>query len=75
MYECTKMYATCNIYEFSVKDSPSLKSKKKGESRYNGLEASSNIQLIAPLTKEEILTNNGGGSNRGGSSTIKQVSK
>jgi len=50
----------------------------KGESYSYGLYAynsSSNIQLVLPLTKEEISTNNGGGGNWGGDSTIEQVSK
>jgi len=44
-----------------------------GNSSYYGLNAdssSSNIQLVFPLTKEEISTNNGGGGNWGGNGTI-----
>ena len=49
-----------------------------GENYHYGLKAhtsSSNIQLVLPLTKEQISTNNGGGGNWGGNGTIKQVSK
>ena len=50
----------------------------KGESDDYGLDASSfssKFQLVTPLTKEEISTNNGGGGNWGGRGTIEQVSK
>ena len=52
----------------------------KGRSDHYGLNAwvdsSSTIHLVHPLTKEEISTNNGGGRNWGGySSMIEQVSK
>ena len=50
----------------------------KGSSNYFGLFAtttSSSIQLVHPLTKEQISTNNGGGGNWGGRGTIEQVSK
>ena len=49
----------------------------KGNSDSYGLATSSNckIQLVLPLTKEEISTNNGGGGNWGGSGTIEQISK
>jgi len=47
----------------------------KGESNYYGLDADSdsNIQLVVPLTKEEISTKNGGGGNWGGDGKIEQV--
>ena len=48
----------------------------KENSRCYGLNAvsgRSKIQLVAPLTKEEISTNNGGGGNWGGKGTVKQV--
>ena len=48
----------------------------KGISRCLGLDAvsgRSKIQLVAPLTKEDISKNNGGGGNWGGKGTIEQV--
>ena len=50
----------------------------KGESNYYGLYtwSCSSIQLVLPLTKEQISNNNGGGGNWGGYvRNIKQVSK
>ena len=53
-----------NAYDFCF-------TKKKNRSLF-----SSNIHLVHPLTKEEISTNNGGGRNWGGySSMIEQVTK
>ena len=49
-----------------------------GKSNFYGLHTYSSIskiQLVHPLTKEEISTNNGGGGNWGGDGTIEQVSK
>ena len=37
--------------------------------------STSKIILVAPLTKEQISSNNGGGGNWGGDGTIEQVSK
>ena len=37
--------------------------------------SSGKIQLVLPLTKEQISTNNGGGGNWGGDGTIEQVSR
>ena len=50
---------------------------RKGYSYHYGLKTSSwtKIQLVVPLTKEQISTNNDGGGNWGGKGTIEQVSK
>ena len=39
----------------------------------NAFRSSANVHLVAPLTKEQISTNNGGGGNWGGGGTIEQI--
>ena len=44
-----------------------------GYSRYYGLDTSSTIHIVSPLTKESVSINNGGGRNYGGPGTIKSI--
>ena len=69
---------TGGLITMSGSNTSITQNNKGGDSDYYGLEAcfsSSTIQLISPLTKESISTNNGLGHNWGGSGTIKQINQ